>query len=182
MWVLRFGLLSVLAVAAGCSPSGPGANRPVPAYGGRSAELFDDTIEARAVGLDPEAASEARGDSLLRERVQIADAVVRVRVDTVTSKQEDVGPSYQIGFRVLEKLAGVNPPPDTFSVRVDRNSSSAGILRTYESQLVGKRFIAFVRLFARPDGERDYHFHIVPDTKEIAAAVSEATVLENFNK
>jgi hypothetical protein len=154
----------------------------VPAYGGHSAELFDDAIEARAVGLDPEAARTVRGDSTFRERVQLADATVRVVVDTVTTKQEDSGSSYHIGFRIRDKLAGVNPPPETFTVRVDRTSPSAGILKTYESQLVGKKFIAFVRLFGRPDGDREWHFHVAPDSKDVAAAVEEATVLENFSK
>ncbi len=178
---MRWKTLSFLLVSlAACSPAATGANRPVPAYGGRSAELFDDAIEARAVGLDPEAAGSVRGDSTFRERVQLADAALRVRVDTVTSKQEDTGTSYQVGFRVIDKLAGVHPPPEAFSVKVDRTSPSSGILKSYESQLVGKRFIAFVRLFGAPDGDRDYHFHLAPDTKDVEAAVREATILENF--
>jgi hypothetical protein len=171
----------ILLVAAGCSPA-TGANRPVPAYGGHAADLFDDTIEARAVGLDPEAAGSVRGDPTFRERVQLGDATVRVLVDTVTTKQEDTGASYQIGFRVIETLAGVHPPPASFTVKVDKTSPSAGILKSYESALVGKRFIAFIRLFGRPDGDREYHFHLSSDSKDVAASVKDATVLENFQK
>ena len=154
----------------------------MPAYGGHAADLFDDTIEARAVGLDPEAAGTVRGDPVFRERVQLGDATVRVVVDTITTKQEETGTTYQIGFRVLAVLAAVHAPPESFTVQVDRGSPSIGILKSYESALIGKRFIAFVRLFGRSDGDRDYHFHLAPDSKDVAAAVKDATILENFQK
>jgi hypothetical protein len=176
-WIAGILLLSLAA----CSPA-TGPNRPVPAYGGHAADLFDDTIEARAVGLDPEAAGSVRGDPVFRERVQLGDATVRVLIDTVTTKQEDSGASYQIGFRVLETLAAVHPPPESFTVKIDKTSPSAGILKSYESALVGKRFIAFVRLFGRGDGDREYHFHLSADSKDVAASVREASVLENLQK
>jgi hypothetical protein len=171
-----------LLLLVACGGGGDGANRPVPPYSGHTADLFDDVIEARAVGLDPEAAKSVRGDPIFRERVQLADATVRVRVDTITVKQEDTGTTYQVGFRVMNKLAGVHPPGESFTVKVDKSGPSAGILRSYETQLVGKRFIAFVRLFGKVDGEREYHFHLSPDTKDVAVAVQEASVLENVNK
>jgi hypothetical protein len=174
-------LMSPLLVMA-CGGAASGANRPVPPYSGHTADLFDDVIEARAVGLDPEASGSAKGDPVVRERVQLADATVRVRVDTITVKQEETGASYQVGFRVLDKLAGVHPPGETFTVKIDKGGPSAGILRSYETQLVGKRFIAFVRLFAKSDGDREYHFHLSPDSKDVAQAVQQATVLENMAK
>lgn len=177
-WIATVLLLSFW----GCSPSAGGANRPVPAYGGHAADLFDDVIEARAVGLDPEAAQSVRGDPVFRERVQLADATVRVIVDTVTTKQEDTGTSYQVGFRVVDRLTGVHPPPDNFTVKVDKSGASAGILRSYESQLVGKRFVAFVRLFGRADGDREYHFHLSSDSKDVARAVQEISEGVNSQK
>jgi hypothetical protein len=177
----RWPLVALLSALA-CSPAGTRPGRPAAAYAGRSAELFDDSIEGRAVGLDPEAASSFRTDATFRERVQVADATVRVSISTLTVKQEDAGPSYQVGFRVVDKLAGAGVLPPTFTVLVARTSPSAGILRSYESQLVGKRFIAFVRLFASQgqDGEPAYHFHLAADSKEVEAAVKEATVLDSF--
>ncbi len=176
------GLLGALAVCGGCGAAATAASRSVPAYGGHAADLFDDGIEASAVGLDPEAHGSVRGDPVFRERVQLGDATVRVLVDTITSKQEESGASYQIGFRVLETLAGVHPPPESFTVKIDRMSPSAGILKSYESALVGKRFVAFLRLFGRADGEREYHFHLSADSKDIVGSVREATVLENLKK
>jgi hypothetical protein len=180
-WWAHVVLMGMLGAGVSCSPAVQGAaGRPVPAYGGRSAELFDDMIEASAVGLDPEAPTSVRGDSLFRERVQISDASLRVIVDTITVKQEESGSSYQVGFRTVDKLAGVHPPPENFSVRIGKESPSSGILKSYESQLIGKRFIAFIRLFGRGDGDREYHFHLAPDTKDVVAAVKEATILDNF--
>jgi hypothetical protein len=67
-------------------------------------------------------------------------------------------------------------------VNVGKSGPSAGILKSYETQLVGKRFIAFIRLFGKSDGEREYHFHLASDSKDVATAVREASVLENVNK
>ena len=170
-----------LALLAGCPPPSVAPTRPLPTYGGRSIELFDDAIEPRAVGLDPDVGAKAKSDPLLRERVQIGDATLRVRVDTVTVKQEDSDSSYQIGFRVIDQMAGGHPPEEAFTVKVSKQGPSAGILKSYESQLVGKKFIAFVRLFVRPDGEHEMHFHVAPDSKEVATAVRDAAVLADLH-
>jgi len=167
---------STLALALGCGGSGAnGANRPLPSYVGHATELFDDGIESKAVGLDLETPTPPRSDARLRERAQVGDAVLRVRVSTVTSKEEDSGNLYVVGFEALEKLAGPYPPGDTFSVRVEKDSPSAGIVKSFQGRLVGKSFVIFVRQFVRPDGDRELHFHLAPDTKDEAAAVRAAT-------
>ena len=169
------------AFLVACPPPSVAPSRPLPTYAGRSVELFDDAIEPRAVGLDPEVNAHVRSDPLLRERVQIGDATLRVRIDTITVKQEDSdASSYQVGFRVIDKIAGAHPPDGEFTVRVSKQSPSAGILKSYQSQLIGKRFLAFVRLFVRSDGDHDMHFHLAPDSKEVAAAVHDAIVLADF--
>jgi hypothetical protein len=50
-------------------------------------------------------------------------------------------------------------------------------MKNFESRLVGYGFVAFVREFATPTGERELHFHLAPDTKEVKAAVSDALAL-----
>jgi hypothetical protein len=50
-------------------------------------------------------------------------------------------------------------------------------MKNFESRLVGYAFVAFVREFATPAGDRELHFHLAPDTKEVKAAVSDALAL-----
>jgi hypothetical protein len=171
--VLLLGLTS--APALGCAAAGSGANRPLPSYAGHATELFDDAIEPRAVGIDLEQASDPRTDALLRERAQVGDAAMRVRIGTLTEKQEGSETRYQLGMRILEVLAGSYPPADDFSVTIDATSPSVGILRNLQDGLVGKTFIAFVRAFVRPDGDHELHFHLAPDTKPEVAAVRAST-------
>ena len=176
-------VLAVLATAAtapGCGPpSGPttGANRPLPAYAGRAADLFDDAVDPAAVGMDFDKGYSAKADPLLRERAQVSDAVLRVKVSTVTGKKDGPEATYQLGLHIIEKMTGANPPPPDFTVTVNKSSESHGILKNFEGRLVGYPFVAFVREFVRPDGDHEVHFHLSPDTKAVKDAVGNAVVL-----
>lgn len=181
--MLLAGALGAAASPLGaCGSSGgrgvsDGSRKDLAAYGGHAAELFDDTIEPRAVGLDvdPNGVS-PKSDPILRERTQLADAVLLVSVGTVTSKLEDSGTSFMLELRTLQRLVGDHPPPETFSVTVGRRSPSAGLVKSFESRLVGKHFVVFVRAFTGSD-EPELHFHVVSDSKEQLAAIREAAAL-----
>ena len=171
------------ASALGCgsaSVGGKNASRPLPSYAGHATELFDDDIEPRAVGIDlslSQLPGNPRSDPKLRERAQVGDAVLRARVDTVTAKNDGVDSRYDLGLRILEKLAGEHPPQgENFTVRIDRTSPAANILKNFQNRLGGRIFIVFVREFVRPDGDTELHFHAAPDDKDIAGAVKEAAV------
>lgn len=181
-----FGLVRRAVVAAflassllGCSGGAGtgGAGRAVTPYSGRQADLFDDTIEPAAVGLDFDKSYSPRLDKVLRERVQVGDAVLRVRVSTVTTKTDGPDAIYQLGLHTVEKLAGDHPPPPDFTVQIDKSRESHGIMKSFEGRLVGTSFIAFVREFAHPAGDREVHFHLAPDTREVRAAVSDALLM-----
>lgn len=163
----------------GCGPmTGPGAkSRPLPAYAGRAGDLFDDSIEPSAVGMDFDRGYTPRADPMLRERAQTSDAVLRVKITTITGKKDGPDANYQLGLRTIEKLTGAYPPAQDFTVAVGKSSESHGILKNFEGRLVGYPFIAFVREFVRPDGDHEVHFHLSPDTKEVKAAVNDAVVL-----
>ncbi len=172
------GLLASTALL-GCGTS-KGANdpsRPLAPYAGRQADLFDDTIEPAAVGLDFDRGYSPRLDKVLRERAQVGDAVLRVRVSTVTAKTDGPDSTYQLGLHTVEKLAGKHPPPTDFTVQINKASESHGIMKNFESRLVGYAFVAFVREFAHPSGDREVHFHLAPDTKEVKAAVGDAMIM-----
>jgi hypothetical protein len=177
-------LVAALAVSlggsiCGCGPmTGPGAkSRPLPAYAGRAADLFDDSIDPAAVGMDFDKGYTPKADAMLRERAQTSDAVLRVKIATVTGKKDGPEANYQLGLHIVEKMAGANPPPQDFTVAVSKSSESHGILKNFEGRLVGYPFVAFVREFVRPDGDHEVHFHLSPDTKDVKAAVNDAVVL-----
>ncbi len=172
-------LTSLAATASGCGPSKP-AERPLGAYSGHVVALFDDGIEPAAVSVTGEKrAYQPKYDPLFLERAQTADGVLRVRVVTVVSKKEERGTSFVLKLRTEKKLAGANPPEEVFQVQVGPDAPSVGILRTMDSDIVGKRFVAFVRTFVRSDGDSEIHFHFAPDTKEVVEGSTDAnSILE----
>jgi len=165
--------------ATGAQAAGHGG-RPLPPYGRHDAVLFDDGIEPTAIGYPMAEGTPPLRDNLLRERTEVGDAVVRARVTTVTSKQEDRGRSWQLGFHALERLAGSGPLDPDFTLQVDATDPAAGIVRAYENRLIGTTFVVFVREFARPaaDAEGDWHYHIAADQKDELDAVRAAVLLE----
>jgi hypothetical protein len=172
--VLLSTLAGVSSLALGCAGSGAGANRPLPSYAGHAIELFDDAIDPKAVGLDTDVRADPRSDALLRERAQVSDATLRVRVTTLTAKHDGSDTLYQMGVRTLENLGGPFPPDGDFTVVMGPRSASMGIVKNLEDAIVGKSFVAFIRAFVLPDGDRELHFHFAPDTKPEVAAVKEA--------
>jgi hypothetical protein len=173
---LVFGLVCGLGA---CGAGADSPNRPLPTYEGRSVDLFDDAIDPRAVGLNLDNTRTPQTDPIVRERTQVADAVVRVKVQTVTKKEgEDI--QFQLGLQVLEKLGGAHELPETFVVRIDKSSSSIGILKSLDSRIGGKTFVAFVREFKGGDGEPRYYAHFSADSKDVIAAVKDAMALQEF--
>jgi hypothetical protein len=172
-------LLLALGLAA-CTPiatEGP-AVKTGAAYKGDLADQFDDAIEAHALGLQLDNYIDPKSDKQLRARAQSADVVVRARVTTVTGETESGNRRYQMSFHVVERLAGKRPVGDDFTVHIDKNSPSLGIVKSMEGQLVGKTLDVFVRSFAVPDAERELHFHATIDSPEAAAAIRESVVLD----
>lgn len=173
-------------LAAGCaapSKEGPDPNRTLAPYSGRPADIFDDTIEPAAVGLDFEKGYAPRLDKTLRERTRLGDAVLRVRVTTVTAHSDGPDTTYQLSLHTVEKLAGKTPPPIDFTVHITRASESHGIMKSFEGRLVGYAFVAFVREFAHPsgsNGEREVHFHMAPDSKDVRGAVDDAMLFDEL--
>ncbi|MGH7284604.1 MAG: hypothetical protein ACRELY_24020, partial [Polyangiaceae bacterium] len=108
-------------------------DRPLPSYTGHAADLFDDAIEPQAVGLEFEAPVDPRVDPKFRERAQLSDAILRAKVDTVTERGDGADARYDISFKVVEKIAGQNPPRDPFTLHVTGDTPTTGILRTMQT-------------------------------------------------
>jgi hypothetical protein len=155
-------------------------SRVLPEYAGRDVELFDDGIEPGAVGYAV-GDSTSTGDRLLPERTGASDGVLRARVVTVTSKQEEHGRSLLMGLHPVETLAGRNGPMADFTLVISPRAPSAGILHAMEDRLVGLGFVVFVRDFARAgEAEGQLHFHIGRDDEAEANRVREANALNTF--
>ncbi len=148
----------------------PNARPPIPPYSGRLSEIFDDVIVPAAVGVDLDRKYTARKDKTLSERIAKSDGVLRVRVTTVTGKVTETGTKYMLGLTVVTKLGG-KMTRDRFTVVVPTHGESAGVLRNFDTRLVGKTFIAMVREFIRSDGDTEFHFHIYPDNDDTVSAI-----------
>jgi len=176
-------LVAGAGAGAGTLACGKGANGPgrdLPPYTGHSADLFDDGIDPDAVGFQVAAGAAPMSDTRLRERTQTGDAVVRVRVLTVTDKREDKRHTWQLGMHTLEHMAGAGPLDTDFTLEVEDTDPGAPMVHAFEGGLVGKTFVAFVRAFARagaPD-EWDEHFHLAGDTASVKDAVQAAVLLQ----
>ncbi len=164
-------------LATGCAQDVRNPKRALPSYVGHMADLFDDAIEPGAVGLTGDkGVYQAKYDPTFRERVRTADAVLRVRVVTITAKDESGGTSFTVGLQSVAKLAGAFPPGERFSLVVPRDGLSAGILKNLDKRIVGMRFVAMVHTFVRPDGDTEMHFHLAPDTEEVAQTAANASL------
>ena len=170
-------VLTLSGLGCGGAPAA-GPTRDLPPYTGHAVDLFDDAIEPQAVGLAMDDNGAPSSDRLLRERTQVADAVVRVRIDTINEKSDNGEHAYTLTFVVLSHLTGTHDPPASFDVDVSKSTRAYGIVNALGERLVSTKptFIAFVRLFA--DGDMGtYHVHCAPDSKEEISAVSAAATL-----
>jgi hypothetical protein len=176
---------SVLLVASGCGDATPDAKTPsganLPKWEGHGRELFDDNIDPAAVGLSMEGAS-PRSDPFLRERSQTADVTARVRVQTVTVDSIGDQKTYHLGMQVgFPTLTPARVPDKSFELAIKSTSSAYGIARAFDARLRGSTFIGFIGRFQGDDGEVEVHFHLAPDTAEVAAAVKEAVALRELS-
>jgi hypothetical protein len=182
-------LLAVGLVACGSATSGARAPRNFPSYDPHSAQLFDDGIDADAVGLTQEHEDKPATDMKLRERAQVGDAVVRARVTTVN---EDTAKNWQLEFQTVQVLhvggvdrgrsAPTTPYDSAFTLMVEPTDPSFGIVNSMMSHLIGHTFVVFLRSFAhgmdaRPGDEPDLHFHVATDSKDVSEAIRSAIVL-----
>ncbi|AGP34398.1 hypothetical protein [Sorangium cellulosum] len=180
---LALAALATVGPAGGCvadqerAATAADALGGAPAWEGHARDVFDDNIEPAAVGFSLDGPS-PRSDPFLRERAQTADVVARVRVSTVTVDSIGDQSTYHLGIQVgYPPLATPRVPDRTFELHIRPQSRSFAIAKAIDARLRGLIFIAFIRRFAGVDGEPEIHWHLSPDTAEVAAAVKEAVVL-----
>jgi hypothetical protein len=152
-----------------------------PDWEARAKEVFDDNIDPAAVGLTMESSS-SRTDPFLRERAQTAELVARLRVSTVTVDTFGSDVSYHLGLQVI-------PPPfiepklseRSFELYIRPTGRAYAIVKAFDARLRGSSFIGFIHRFAGEGGEPEIHWHLSPDSAEVAAAVKEALALAELS-
>src|ERR1700722_6864315 len=126
--VFAFVVAGAVCACGGSTLDARSAARPLPPHIGHPTDLFDDAIEPMAVGFPLDPSASPQGDTRVRERTQTGDAVVRARIRTVTSKDEDRGTSWQIGLHVVERLGGTGPVDPDFTLSVAPADPAGGIV------------------------------------------------------
>ncbi len=169
---------------AGCADAAPGAKAPegasLPRWEGHARELFDDNIDPVAVGLSMEGPA-PRSDPFLRERAQMSAVTARVRVQTVTIDSNGTLQTYHLGVQVgFPTLTTPRVPDKSFELSIKPTSSAFGIAKAFDARLRGSTFIGFIGRFQAEDGEVEVHFHLAPDTADVATAVKEAVALQEL--
>ena len=151
-----FVAFSGLVACGGGTPGALNPDRPLPAYEGHAAELFDNAIEPTAMGYpsDTAAAPSPWATPACASAPRWATPSCRARVTTVTSKIEDSGRSWQLGLRTTERLAGSGAPGNDFVLTIDPTDPAAGIAKGFEARLIGTSFVAFVRGVPAPRPSR----------------------------
>jgi hypothetical protein len=147
--------------------------------------LFDDGIDTQPPSAGFEPGASPVDSERLRERTQLGDCVARVRVVTITSTASEEGTSWQIGLHTLETLAGDSPVGTDWTLRVDDRGEAASALRVLGGRLIDRPFIAFLRQFARAQGESggeggregELHFHLAAEDQDQLGAVRVAALL-----
>ncbi len=178
-------LAAGLAVAtAACGPPelirNPSAGA-LPPGEGPARDLVDDLIDPAAVGLTMEGPS-PRNDVHLRERAQTADVVARVRVQTVTVDSIGDAQTYHLGIQVgVPTHTDAKVPDRSFELSIKPASGAFGIAKSFDARLRGQTFVGFIKRYNSDDGDLVVHWHLSPDTAEVAAAVKEAVVLREIS-
>lgn len=178
-------LAAIFAVGALCCSCGdPAPDTRTPSALGLSPwdeharSVFDDNIDPAAVGYTMDAPS-ARGDRFLRERSQTGELVARLRVQTVTVESIGDDSTYHLGVQV-GTILGPRPKIEehTLELIIRSTSPAFGIAKALDQRMQGVTFVGFVHRFASADGaEVELHWHMSPDTSEVADAVKEAVAL-----
>jgi len=181
-------LAATVTVAAvlgtvGCAPR-QNAQAPIdvedlPAFSATEAALFDDTVTDAAFGDGIDESGPDR-ELKLSERSIRADAVLPVKVSTVTSDSRGDDQTFQLVL--VPNGAPLHGPeqPEPISVEVSSDSPSFPFVRSADVELVGKQFIFLYRRY-NVDGNAVMHWRLEADSNEIRKAIAEARILEELD-
>jgi len=183
--IFLFTAALVFVEALGCS--GPSAAkqsltpRDFPPYQGQATVLFDDRIDANAVGL-ADVAPAPRTDPVLKARAQAAEAVARVRVATVSTDSAGGKPAYRLSLELLAGGVVVRRglTDERIEIAVRPDSPAFGVVKWLDTRLIGRTFVGFFRRYGGAD-DIELRFHLSADGPEVLAAAHDAAALREFS-
>jgi len=173
-------LLALTPVACGGRPASSPSPQNLPVYAGNATQLFDDRIDATAVGL-ADVSENPRTDPVLRARVQNAEVVARARVSTVTIDSVGGRPVYRLRFTFVEPPVVARFAGEQIEIAVRDDSPAFGIVKWLDTKLIGYSFVAFFHRFAG-NSEPEVRFHLSPDDPQVVSAVRDASALSELAK
>jgi len=152
--------------AGGASPSIDPSS--LPRFGPADAVLFDGRLV-----LEPalEHADRARAAAKLHERARIADAVLRVRVQTVTRASVNLGVLYTVTVEPLAPALAGDFTPGPISLSVSQDDPAFSSLRLLGARLVAKTLVLFLKSYSGGPGQVTLRWHAEPDSADLQARV-----------
>jgi hypothetical protein len=175
-----FGFFAAVSMASCGGPSqavqGPQNPQDFPFYSNSAAQLFDDRIDPKAVGL-ADVGNDPRLDPVLRARTQNAEVVGRTRISTINIDSVGGKPVYRLRFKLLDSpVIARGFDNEQLEVAVADDSPAFGIVKWLDTKLVDYAFIGFFRRFSG-NYEPQVRFHLSADDPQVMAAVRDASAL-----
>lgn len=176
--VLSVLLAATAALGVGCgadSSSRPATPaRPLPAWQGRMAELFDDRID-RAPSTSDFGLADSK--KTLWERTEASDFVIRIKVRSLTSEGSERYSRSQLGVAIQgDPIVGERPPWESIELTVGPTSPALAVIRLLDMQLVNQTFVMFFKRFSGASGEEP-HWYMTVESPALIRTVQEAHLL-----
>ncbi len=172
-------MLVLLASSCRAKPDRATAEHPaveLPLYDQQAARIFDDSIAAEVFGLQVDR-PDPSNDSLLRQRSQEADHVLRVKLRTIREERFDESLRYRIVVQALGRPLVGEAVAGDLELSVGRASPSLSMLRSMSVEAVGAQFILLLKRYQLNE-EVVFHFRGEPDQETILKAIHQANTPE----
>lgn len=170
--------LVVVLTLAGCGGSQPraaSATEGLPEYSAEEAAIFGDDLSPSVFGLPTETPIE--NDSRLVDWVNDADAIVKVRVATVSQEELAGKKGFALTLSVEPETLKGQLAENSLEIQLGPSSPALSQVLTAGSQFVGRRFVLFVKHYSRR-GEPELHWHGEGDTPAVHQAIERTNALD----
>jgi hypothetical protein len=180
---MRFMLPCLVLVAlggcGGTQPRAASATEGLPEYTPEEAAIFGDDLSPSVFGLPTEIP--IQNDTRLADWLHDADAVVKVRVATVSQEELAGKKAFSLSLSVEPESLKGRLEENPLEIQLGPSSPALSQVLTAGSQFIGRRFILFVKRYAR-QGEPELHWHGEGDTPTFHQAVERTNALDEVSR